>query len=89
MVSDVQLLQDWALSLLDLNLVKYGWVHLKRLYHQYYPHLADDMILPNIIKAPIERALTNCSELIPHYHFKVMVETITLSIEAVVEAVGL
>lgn len=84
----VELLEDWPLYSPDLNLVEPIWVHLKKLYHEHYPHLANDTRSSKVIKPLIEEVLIHCWELIPNYLFEALAEAIPRRIEAVIKARG-
>lgn len=84
----VELLKDWPPYSPDLNPIEYIWVHLKKLYLEYYPHLADDGRRPEVLKLLMEEALIHYWELIPDYLFERLMEGMPRRIEAVIKARG-
>jgi transposase len=85
---NVEILEDWPPYSPDLNPIEHVWVHLKKLYHQYYSHLADDTRSPDKVKPLIEEALTHCWELLPDSLFESLVQSMPRRIKSVIKAKG-
>ena len=85
---NVEILEDWPLYSPDLNPIEHVWVHLKKLYHQHYSHLADDTRSPDKVKPLIEEALTHCWELLPDSLFESLVQSMPRRIKSVIKAKG-
>ena len=86
--NEVEVLEDWPPYSPDLNPIEHVWVHLKKLFHEHYAHLAADTRSAEKIKPLIEEALIHCWELIPDSLFETLVEGIPRRIEAVIRAKG-
>lgn len=86
--NEVDVLEDWPPYLPDLNPIEHVWVHLKKLYHEYYAHLAEDTRSADKVKPLMEEALIHCWELIPDTLFERLVESIPRRIKAVIKAKG-
>ena len=84
--NEVEVLENWPPYSPDLNPIEHVWVHLKKLYHEYYAHLAADTRSVEKIKCLIEKSLSHCWELIPESLFERLVEGIRRRIEKIIKA---
>ena len=71
-----------------LNPIEHVWVHLKKLYHKHYQHLAYDTRGPEVLRPLMEEALIHCWELLPDSLFEGLVNGIPSRIEAIIKTKG-